>query len=208
MKNNKKLIFALCAILAAAAIFVVSEKMTAIRPPEHRARFFPTLEERHINAIVVNDGAGSVIRLNKRDDGNWTVDGGDSDSASGGSSIADSGLVQIALEKIVSLKKGEPVSVNPDKQTAFDVGDTGKSYVKVYSGKDAPVGILLVGKNGPDWSSNYARLTGSDTVYLIPGGLRQSLFFGIDRWKKKEAVTPDSGTGNGDSAVAATTSVE
>jgi hypothetical protein len=192
MKNNKKLIFALSAILIAAAIFFVSEKMASIRPPEHRTRFFPTLEERHINAITVNDGNGGVIRLNKRGDGDWTVDSGDTAFFP-----ADSGLVQIALEKIVTLKKGEPVSVNPDKQAAFEVGDTGKSYVKIYNNKGETVGVLLVGKSGPDWNSNYARLAGRDTVYLIPGGLRQSLFFGIDRWKKKEeAVTPDSGADN------------
>jgi hypothetical protein len=191
MKNNKKLTLALCAILIIAVIFIVAEKMASIRPPEHRTRFFPTLEERHITAITVNDGGGSLIRLNKLSDGDWTVDGGDS-----ASSPADSGLVQIALEKIVTLKKGEPVSVNPDKQAAFEVSDTGKSYVKVYAGKDEAVGVLLVGKSGPDWNSNYARLAGRDTVYLIPGGLRQSLFFGIDRWRKKEAVTPDSGADN------------
>ncbi|GBU23031.1 hypothetical protein R80B4_02944 [Fibrobacteres bacterium R8-0-B4] len=202
MKNNKKLVLALSAIVIVAAIFIVSEKMSSIRPPEHRTRFFPTLEERRINAIVVNDGGG-VIQLNKSDDGGWTVYNGGSDSATGGPYPADSGLVQIALEKIVSLKKGEPVSVNPEKQAAFEVGDTGKSFVKVYSsGKTDAAGVLIVGKNGPDWNSNYARLAGSDTVYLIPGWLRQSLFFGIDRWKKKETVTPDSGTGNGDSASA------
>lgn len=188
MKNNKKLILALCAILIAAAILIVSEKMASIRPPEHRARFFPTLEERHIAAITVNDGGGSLIRLNKQDDGVWTVDDGNTAFYP-----ADSGLVQIALEKIVTLKKGGPVSVNPDMQKAFDVSDTGKSYVKVYAGKAETVGVLLVGKSGPDWNSNYARLAGRDTVYLIPGGFRQSLFFGIDRWKKKEAVAPDSG---------------
>jgi len=190
MKNNKKLIFALSAILTAAAIFIVAEKMSSIRPPEHRTKFFPTLEERRINAIVANDGGG-VVRLNKQSDGDWTVDGGDS----GNLSPADGGLVQIALEKIVTLKKGEPASVNPDKQAAFEVSDTSKSYVKVYAGKDEPAGVLLIGKSGPDWNSSYARLAGSDTVYLIPGGFRQSLFFGIDRWRKKEAVIPDSGDG-------------
>lgn len=240
MNTNKKLVLALCAILIVAAIFIISEKMSAIRPPEHRTKFFPTLEERQINAITVND-LGNVIRLEKRN-GEWFVGdasatsgeipadgtvqrGADwaaaddvetngssapdnngaaaSDSAAGGFSPADAGLVQIALEKIVSLKKGEPVSVNPDKQAEFDVGDTTKSFVKIYAGKSEAVGVLRVGKNGPDWNSNYARLTGSDTVYLIPGGLRQSLFFGIDRWRKKEPAPV-----NGDSAPTANTGEE
>jgi len=213
MRNNKKTIFAISAILIAVAVFVVSEKMSSIRPPEHRARFFPTLEERHITAITVSDGyaGGNSARLEKRNNNEWTVgavdafiDGGidsaDSNNPKDGFSPADSGLVQIALEKIVSLKKGEPVSVNPDKQATFEVGDSGKTFVKVYAGKEEPAGVLFVGKNGPDWNSNYARLAGSDTVYLISGGFRQSLFFGIDRWKKKEPVTTDGGD-SGDSAV-------
>jgi hypothetical protein len=200
MKNNKKMIFALSAIVIASAIFIVSEKMSSIRPPEHRTRFFPTLEERHISSIVVNDGNTSV-RLNKRGDGDWTVDNGGPDSAASGLSPADSGLVQIALEKIVTLKKGEPVSVNPEKQAAFEVSDTGKSSVKIFAGKSEAAGVLIVGKSGPDWNSNYARLAGRDTVYLIPGGFRQSLFFDIERWRKKEEVAPDSGANSGDSAV-------
>jgi len=200
MKNNKKSVLALGAIFIAAAIFIVSEKMSSIRPPEHRTRFFPALEERQITAITVNDGGG-LTRLNKASDGAWTVESGDTGSLS----PADSGLVQIALEKIVTLKKGEPASVNPDKQAAFEVNDTGKSYVKVYAGKNEPAGVLLVGKSGPDWNSNYARLAGSDTVYLIPGGLRQSLFFNIERWRKKAEAAPEN---SGDSAVAATASVE
>jgi len=201
MKNNKKLVLALSAILIVAAIFIVSEKMSSIRPPEHRTRFFPTLEERHINTILVNDGNGGVARLNKQEGGYWTVESGDTSSFS----LADSALVQIAIEKIVTLKKGEIASVNPDKQAAFEVNDTGRSYVKVYAGKNEAIGVLLVGKNGPDWNSNYARLAGSDTVYLIPGWLRQSLFFDIDRWKKKEAVIPDI---SDDSAYADDTTVK
>jgi len=208
MKNNKKLVFALSAILIVAAIFIVSEKMATVRPPEHRMKFFPALEERHITAIVVNDG-DSVVRLEKRDgaDGAWMVGNNtgepvtDSASAgnatqSGGFSHADSSLVTIALEKIVSLKKSELISGNPDKQAAFEVGDSNKSFVEVYAGKKEPAGVLRIGKSGPDWNSNYARLAGSDTVYLIPGGLRQSLFLDVERWRKKEEAKPDSAADN------------
>jgi hypothetical protein len=193
--KNKKIIFALITIALAAVIFIVSEKMAAVRPAEYRAKFFPVLEERQITAIVVSDGnSGNVLKLSKQDDGAWTVgaEGAPTDSGVPVPFPADGALVQIALEKITSLKKGEPVSGNPEKQAAFEVGDSARSFVKIYAGKDAPAGVLLVGKNGPDWNSNYARLTGSDTVYLVPGGLRQSLFFDIERWKKKEPVAEDA----------------
>jgi hypothetical protein len=186
LMKNKKIIFALSAIVAVAAILFVSEKMAAIRPPEHRLKFFPYLEARQITAIAVNDG-GSVVRLEKRG-GEWMVGAGGAgaDSASDAFSPADDGLVQIALERIASLKKGELVSGNPGNQAAFEVGDGNKSFVEVYAGGDAPAGVLRIGKNGPDWNSNYARISGGDTVYLISGLLRQALFFDVERWRKKE----------------------
>jgi hypothetical protein len=177
--SNKKLFIGLGVILIAGAIFLVSEKMASISPPEHRTRFFPALEARHVTKIAVNERGGVTV-IEKADSG-WTVSKGDE------SFPADDALVQIAVERIVSLKKGELISENPANRDAFEVGDGNGTSVGIFAGgKDSPDNTLLIGKSGPDWNSNYARLMGSDEVYLIPGGLRQALFFDIDRWRKKE----------------------
>ena len=214
--NNKKITIGISAIFIVAAIFIIAEKMSSVRPPEHRAKFFPALEERHITAIAIHD-AGSIVRLDKND-GEWTAErvdaqpkgdsqpdaaasdstGTDASSSASADSkksavSADTALVHIAIEKIVSLKKNELISDNPDNQSTFEVDDANKSFVEIYAGKDTPAGVLRIGKGGPSWNSNYVRLSGSDAVYLISGGLRQSLFLDIEQWRKKEEPKPESG---------------
>ncbi|MDR2579178.1 MAG: DUF4340 domain-containing protein, partial [Chitinispirillales bacterium] len=74
----------------------------------------------------------------------------------------------------------------PANQHTFEVGDEAESTVEIYArNENVSTGVLIIGKNGPDWNSNYVRLMGTNGVYLIPGGLRQALFFDIERWKKK-----------------------
>ncbi|MDR2578696.1 MAG: hypothetical protein LBC70_07830, partial [Chitinispirillales bacterium] len=96
--GNKKLVLGLGVIVLVGAIFIISGKLTSISPPEHRTRFFPELEERHITAIVIND-KGSTTTLEKRE-GVWMV--GDEEFFP-----AEETLVQIAIERIVSLRKTE-----------------------------------------------------------------------------------------------------
>jgi hypothetical protein len=215
--NNKKIIFGVSAIVIVAGIFIVSEKLTSVKPPEHRLKFFPAIEERHVTAIVINDGA-SDVRLEKQN-GVWTVGNADAlakpesilDAAAaaddttanvqdntaananeGGFYPADSALVQVAIEKILSLKKSELISENPANQASFEVDSASGMSVEIYvTGKSAPAGVLRIGKSGPAWNSNYVRLMGSDAVYVINGGLRYSLFTDIEQWRKKPEPEPE-----------------
>jgi len=211
--NNKKLLLGISAIIIVAGIFIVSEKLTSVRPPEHRLKFFPEIEERHITAIVISEGAASV-KLEKQN-GTWMAGSADTpaksaqlpdiaaadtanvqgdaaaDAEDGGFYPADSALVQIAIEKITSLKKNELISENPANQSSFEVDSASGMSVEIYvTGKDSPAGVLRIGKSGPAWNSNYVRLMGTDAVYLIPGGLRYSLFTGLEQWRKKPEPEP------------------
>jgi len=208
--NNKKLIFGISAIVIAAGIFIVSERLASVRPPEHRTKFFPEIEERHVTAIVINDGA-SAVKLEKQN-GTWMVGSAGALPANSGSILdsttgadtpeptaegtpfqpADSALVQIAIEKIISLKKNDLVSDNPANRHTFEVDSASGMSVEIYvAGKSAPAGVLRIGKSGHEWNSNYVRLMGSDAVYLIQGGLRLSLFNDIEQWRKKPEPEPE-----------------
>jgi len=183
--NNKKIILGISILVIVCAIFIVADKMTSINPPEHRTQLFPTIEERHIAAIVVNDGE-SKIRLERCPCG-WKV-------GNVGDSLvkADSALVRIAAERIASLKKGEIVSDNPANQPRFQVDDDAQSSIEIYAPDTQTLaGVLLIGTSGPSWNSNHVRLKGSNEVYLMPGGLRQALFFDVERWRKKEEPKPE-----------------
>jgi hypothetical protein len=222
--SSKKIIVGTCVLVIVVLIVIISEALTSIRPPEHRTRFFPTLEERHIEAIVINEG-GSSIRIDRCPCG-WMVgpvsdepaadpagkniedladnvsDGDDVDADSvviNRRVPADSALVQIAIERILSLRKGSVISDNPANRAAFEVDNReGGSSIEVYvRDRENPAGILIIGKGGPDWNSNYVRMDGTNEVYLIAGGLRQALFFDLERWKKK-VVEPEPENGDED----------
>ena len=212
--SNKKMTLAIIAIILVAAIFFTAEILTDIKPPEHRTQFFPAVEARHITALVVSEGA-SAIRLEQRG-GLWMVDTGAPETpqtAEDGAVAqtpdnalvwnddfapsdrwvpADAALVQIAIERLVSLRKSELVSDNPANQANYGVDDASESYVEIYTANpSAPAHVLRIGRSGHDWNSNHVRLMGENGVYLISGGLRQSLFMGgIERWKAPPPPEP------------------
>ncbi|MCL2183739.1 MAG: DUF4340 domain-containing protein [Chitinispirillia bacterium] len=183
--GNKKLIIGISVLAIVTAIFIVAGRMAGIRPPEHKMKLFPALEERHIAAFVINDGDGR-IRVERCPCG-WKV------SSAGDSLVkADSALAQIAVERIVSLKKSDIVSDNPANQSKFEVDDGARFSVEIYAPDTQTLaGVLLIGTSGPSWNSNHVRLKDANEVYLMPGGLRQALFFDIERWRYKEPPKPE-----------------
>jgi hypothetical protein len=172
-----------------------------------------TIKDAGRNTVVVENKAGvwMVSEIGApsvaTDDGINDIDGSDANGLNGGvigstgdaaesvtavnqalpeSFPANEMLVQIALERIVSLKKGDLISENPANQATFEVDDASESYVEIFvTGKNAPEHVLRIGKNGPNWTSNYVRLAGSDAVYLASSGLRQSMFFDVTTWKQR-----------------------
>jgi len=184
--KNKRLIFGISAIVLVIAIFTIAEKLNTISPPEHRTKFFPHIEERSITSLVITEGENSVTL--HRDNGSWMV----SKTLEEQTFSADSASAQIAVEKIVSMRKGDLISNNPANQSTFEVDDTNSLSVQIFTSKSSTAaGILHIGKTGPDWNSNYVRKCGTDAVYAVPGGLRHSLFLDIERWRAKETVPVD-----------------
>jgi hypothetical protein len=186
MKKNK-LILGISVIVIVIAIFIIANKMASIRPPEHKTLLFPDIEERQVTAIALNDGANGV-RLDKGENG-WTV----TNASTSESHPADSASAQIAVEKIVSMKKSDLVSENPAKQASFEVDSASGLTVEIFTkSKDKPAETIKIGKSGHTWNSNYVRVIGSDAVYLISGGLRYTLFTDFEQWKKKPAPEPEA----------------
>lgn len=107
---------------------------------------------------------------------------------------ADSASVQIALEKLVTMKKGDLVSNNPEKQSKFEVDSASGMFVEVLKGDDSSVGSMFIGDKGFEWNSNCVRLLGSDEVYSVLGGLRMSVHSELDKWREKRIVQFSSGS--------------
>jgi hypothetical protein len=80
---------------------------------------------------------------------------------------ADKSRVVSALGSLVGLSKGILVSANIDRRELYQTGQTGVRVTAL--GKDKkPMFDIVVGKNGPDFTSNYVRFFESDDVYLVP----------------------------------------
>ncbi len=192
--NNKKIIAGLSALIIVLAIFIVSEKLGDKKPSENEVKFFPGLDDKSISSLVIKEGTNSVKLSRKGEE--WMVskvaDTTDSNSIKEKSYKADSASVQIALEKLTSMKKGDLISENPQNQPTFQVDSLSGTFVEIWKGDDASAGAIRIGKNGPDWNSNYVRKLGSNSVFTVPGGLRYSLFSELDRWRDKKIMKFES----------------
>lgn len=195
--QNKKMIVGLVVLILVTAIFIVSEKLNSKKPSESELRFFPGLDENKVTSVLVKEG-DKAVKLEKKN-GTWMVGKAseDRDSSDAGKEkfyTADSASVQVALEKLVSMKKGDLMSRNPEKQSEFGVDSSGGMYVEIWKGSDNSVGAMLIGEKGIEWNSNSVRLIGNDSVYSVLGGLRYSLYSELDKWRKKRIVEFSSGS--------------
>jgi len=180
--KNKKLTLGISAILLVIAAFIIVEKLNKSSPAEHKVMFFPNIDAQSIISLVITEGENSVT-LDKAS-GSWVV----SKTLEEQTYPADGASVQTAVDKIVSMRRGDLVSDNPANQPTFEVDDTNSMNVQIFtsSNSNGAAGTLHIGKTGPDWSSNYVRKSGTNAVYSVSGGLRHSLFSDIERWRAKE----------------------
>ncbi|MDR0307271.1 MAG: DUF4340 domain-containing protein [Chitinispirillales bacterium] len=206
---SKKLTAGLLALALVIAVFITAGKLDSRSPADYKTKFFPHLEERSITALIITEGETSV-KLDKKE-GAWMVSKVNSAQDEQGnfaasadradeeiSCKADSASVQIAIEKIVSMKKGDLVSDNPANQSTFEVDSANGISVAVFtSNSGSAAGILRIGKTGADWNSNYVRLMGSNSVYSVGGGLRYSIFSDIEKWREKEVAQEERETVEG-----------
>ncbi len=205
MIKPKNLIVASVALAAVVGVVVVSENLTNKRPAAKSLKFFPTLSTSNISALLIADAADTV-KLSRKGD-TWFVGRPDGKSAmkalpistSDGSASsagaqpypADSATVQAALEKIESMKKDVLVSENKDKQDVFEVDSVKGLFVEVWDDKGNSVGAFRIGKNGPDWSSHYVRMLGSNAVYSVGGSIRYAFFSDQKRWRDRSMIKFD-----------------
>jgi len=197
---NKKMTLGLTALALVIAIFAVTAKLDSRSPAEHRTRFFPHVEERSITALVITEGETSV-KLHK-EEGAWMVSRVNAaqneedqfalSPYTHEEAYADSASVQIAIEKIISMRKRDLVSDNPANQSTFGVDSANAISVTIFtSGGSAAAGTLRIGRSGPDWNSSYVHLAGTNSVYTVPGGLRHSIFSDFERWRKVVVEEPE-----------------
>lgn len=194
-------------LVAIVGIVVLTEYLGNAKPSSESGEFFPGLSKDELATVRIGDSKNTVeIR---KENGRWVVAPDASASTgsneanpiaessgktSGGSSMvypADSASVQSLVDKLVNMKRDELISQNPENRGLFEV-DTAKGIrVTVWKTGDNKLGTFYIGKSGPDWSSNYVRMEGSDKVYTARGSIRQAFFTDDNRWRDKSIIAFD-----------------
>lgn len=181
MNTKKLLILVSIAVIAILAI-VFNEKLSSKKPSEKSLKFF----DDKIGSFVIKDSTGSVTIRKKGDV--WVVS---NDKSSSKEYPTDSASVAVALEKISGMKRSVLISENRDKQSLFEVDSSKGLFLEVFDLSAKSKGAMFIGKSGPDWNSNYVRLTSSDQVYTVEGGIRYSFFTELNRWRDKVMMSFD-----------------
>jgi hypothetical protein len=199
--KGKKLLYTVAALVVAILLVIASEMLSKKTPAESSLKFFQELTEKTISAVSIKEGHNS-IKIQRKGDiwiviPNATNEKGSSaftgtETAGNTKSFsADSASVATVLEKIVNMKKGELISENPEKQAIFEVDSAKGILVEVFDISGKSKGAIRIGKNGPDWNSNFVRPVTSNSVYMVSGSIKYSFFTDITRWRDKSIVKFD-----------------
>jgi hypothetical protein len=207
MKGNK-LFYAIVILVIAVLTIIISENLSNKSPSESEKKFFPSLSESSIAAISIKDSNDSV-RVRRKGD-IWVVDAYQTSSTTPSglpmesdstkpavksrTFQADSASISSVLEKILKMEKGVLISDNQEKQSIFEVDSSKGTLVELWDATGKSLGSFRIGKNGADWSSNYVRMTGSNSVYMVGGSLRYAFFSDHKRWRDKTITSFDKST--------------
>jgi len=175
----KKMPMLAIVLAIAIGIIVIANVLSNKQPAEQSLLFFPQFTAESCGKLVISDAQGSVTIAHKN--ARWVV----ADAKPTPDYAADSGEIQIAIDKIKNLKKEELISQNVKKQADYEVDSAHGICVEVYSDKNALLGSVYIGKNGSDWNTNFVRSNKSSDVYLASGSIKYAFFTDKSRWKDK-----------------------
>lgn len=124
---------------------------------------------------------GGPVRLERGSDAaTWTVAGHPADSA----------RVARLLAALNEAEAGAPVSVNPDNHARMEVDDASARRMVVEGATGADT--LLVGEAGPSTGTVYARLPGTDPVYLVSADLASHARRTAEDWRSRRMAALDT----------------
>lgn len=206
--KGKNLLYLVGVLIVAIAAIILSNKLGDKKPSAQSLQFFPGLTSKNISSVLIINSTGASMLHRKGDV--WVVspgsndqmgksietskgalNGSSSDNISSKNFPTDSASVATVIDKITSMKKDVLISENPNKQKLFEVDSTTGTYVEVWDQTGKSIGAVKIGKSGPDWSSNYVRQIGSNSVYNVNGSIGYSFFSETSRWRDKKITKID-----------------
>lgn len=191
---NKRILILFFVVVFLGTIIVLFENPSTLKyQSKDGSSFYPQLKKENIQVIEINYFIQGT-RLEKNSQGQWYVSEFQNDFVKQMKTkipptekfLADPNFVDQAIAVFLDLKKGEPVSVNPEKQGLFQLQDRGLN-VALRDEKGNKLAKLYIGKQGPDPFSTFVRDEGSNEVYLINQYLFSIFNRTLDDWKKQNS---------------------
>ena len=192
---------AVLAIILAVSIgvIVLVNLRTSKKAPEEAELLFKNFKEKNCSEMVFIERSDTA-RL-KRKGATWNVvtpcvpvipaTHRDSSPKLHPEFPADSALLSKALETIATMKREELISVNPKKQADMEVDGKSGLFFECRDSAGVSLGGIYIGMGGPKSDSYFVRNSESDSVYLVGGGIRYSLFANPKRWVDKSIIKFD-----------------
>ncbi len=173
-------------LLALGGIFVFLLLLVLIfenpfRKSEYRKKvdeataLFPNFDKEQVAKIEIA-AKGDTTTLTKQDD-KWLVTSMDNYSA-------DIDAIDELFTKVAEFDNANKVSDNPEKQTEFQVDNSGVE-AKLMDANDKLIAHLFVGKNTPGFLSSYVRSADSKDVYIAKGYLQGVFDKSTRTWKDR-----------------------
>jgi hypothetical protein len=166
------------ALAALALLLVTWVSRRAERSGEQLASgpIFPKLTHASIAGVRILDSADTVmLRL---DGATWRV-------ATESDFPADTLAVSRLLQQVGIFDRKYLRSNTPELQRTFEVDDAQGSEVTFTDAGGSELARLRLGKNGPDFRSQYVRPAGSNEVFLVPEYLRPIFDLKRPTWRDR-----------------------
>lgn len=105
---------------------------------------------------------------------------------------ADSKKVFDIIEKLKNLQAKSLASMNPEKQSIYQVGGLAK-HIKLFDANGGKIADLYIGKEGSDMFTTYVRRDGEDEVYLVGEHIGATVPSDVMGWRDREIwnIDPD-----------------
>ncbi|GEM_PF-1141643 len=176
--NSKKTLILAMLLTALAAIYFASERLAAKKAQRPEVTLAAGFDKGRAAAITIKSPAKDAVVL-KKQAGSWTATSGKKTYA------ADASAITALLGQIGNMKSGTMVSKNSKNFDAFEVSAGKAVDVKIEDAAGRVLAWVLLGKNGPDIFSTYVRAHDAQTVYLVPGFLKNAADQELNGWRDK-----------------------
>lgn len=178
-RTLKQLVGALAVV---AGLWLVASLVTggggAIDAPTALSETFDGVDATSVTAVRFIQPEDTVEL--RPDAGRWRVNGWQ----------ADSGNVARFFAAIAETSVTDLMATNPANHDRMGVSADSARTLEIDI--DGATRSLVVGHEGPRFSTAYARLPGEDEVYLLEGGIRAHLVRGLDDWRNRRVVAIDT----------------